>query len=161
MAHGVRSARRITRCIAVGSYRPTMRRYRQASCVGSHTRLDASPEIAGSAKAIAASTTSPKRSGKRSSSFCRRRQASVLLGLLAKVEIRQACLGGSRGSTHSMTSRACRSGVSARGKCSARLTSSAGLRPGVRSQRRSASQAMSLPSRWRSLMMSMSDRSGE
>lgn len=69
--------------------------------------------------------------------------------------------GGPRRRRHSSTSSACRSGLSAPGKCRATSRRRAGLLPGTSSQLRNASQAMSLPALWRSRMMSTSDRSAE
>lgn len=65
--------------------------------------------------------------------------------LVLQIQVGAPCLIGSRGSRHSMTSRAARSGGCARGQASAIASRWAGWEPGWRSHRRSASIARSVP----------------
>ena len=78
---------------------------------------------------------------------------------LAQLKVGPSGRGGAGRRGHSSTSSACRRAGSARGSRRASSMSCAGLRPGRASHRRSASQAMSLPSRWRSRTTSTIERS--
>ena len=88
-------------------------------------------------------------------------RAAVLSCFPAQVEVGAACCGRQSGCGHSKTSMAWRRAGSAPGNWAARPISWAGLRPGRASHRRSASQAMSLPSRYRNRTTSTMERSSE
>src|SRR5579885_1367806 len=84
-----------------------------------------------------------------------------LLRLALEIQVPSAGLGLLGRSNHSTTSRAWRTALSAPRKDRAISISAAGLEPCARSQRRSASHAISAPSRWRSRTISTSERSAE